>query len=75
MQKGASFTGLVGIEMSFNALRNGGGVSKVEFHGAAALLQGKSEGGNPRAPFGTVDEMQKVEAAKNSLLVIFTNCH
>ena len=68
VQKGASFTGLVGIEMSFNAERNGGGVSRVGFYGAAALLQGKSEGGNPRAPFGTVDEMQAVVAFKEQSL-------
>ncbi|MEY8780027.1 hypothetical protein AB9K32_06340 [Allomuricauda sp. XS_ASV26] len=56
VKKGASFTGLAAIEMSFNSQANGGGVSRLGFYGAAALIQG---GGKSRDPFGSVDDMQQ----------------
>ncbi|MEL6918884.1 MAG: hypothetical protein AAFO99_14280, partial [Bacteroidota bacterium] len=69
VQKGASFTGLIAIEMSFNSKENGGGVSRVGFYGAAALIQGSSEGGGgSRDPFGSVDEMQQTVSDKEQSL-------
>ena len=56
IKKGASFTGLTAIEMSFNSNANGGGISRLGFYGAAALIQG---GGKTRDPFGSVDDMQQ----------------
>ncbi|AWX43041.1 hypothetical protein HME9304_00028 [Flagellimonas maritima] len=56
VKRGASFTGLVALEMSFNSQENGGGISRLGFYGAAALIQG---GGRTRDPFGSVDDMQQ----------------
>lgn len=56
VKRGAAFTGLVALEMSFNAQQNGGGISRLGFYGAAALIQG---GGKSRDPFGSVDDMQQ----------------
>ncbi|MDV7137909.1 hypothetical protein R3X28_03430 [Maribacter sp. TH_r10] len=71
VKNGASFTALAGIEISFNSQSAGGGVSRVGFYGAAMLIQGKSEGGNPQTPFGTVDEMQQTVASKENSLSNF----
>lgn len=68
VKKGASFTGLAAIEMSFNSTANGGGVSRLGFYGAAALIQG---GGNSRDPFGSVDDMQQNVADKEQSLSNF----
>ncbi|MHA7831422.1 MAG: hypothetical protein ACX93O_09995 [Flagellimonas sp.] len=68
VKKGASFTGLVAIEMSFNSVANGGGVSRLGFYGAAALIQG---GGSSRDPFGSVDDMQQNVADKEQSLSNF----
>ena len=56
VKRGAAFTGLVALEMSFNSQANGGGISRLGFYGAAALIQG---GGKSRDPFGSVDDMQQ----------------
>jgi len=56
VKKGASFTGLIGIEMSFNSQQAGGGVSRLGFYGGAMLIQG---GNQTRDPFGTVADMQQ----------------
>ena len=69
VKKGATFTGLVGIEMSFNTQQNGGGVSRVGFYGAAALIKGKSN--KARDPFGSVGDMQKTVSAKEQALSNF----
>ncbi len=71
VKKGASFTGLAGIEMSFNSKAAGGGISRLGFYGAAMLIQGKSGGGNQRTPFGSVDEMQKTVSEKEQSLSNF----
>ncbi|WP_437395121.1 hypothetical protein [Flagellimonas lutimaris] len=68
VKKGAAFTGLVAIEMSFNSASNGGGVSRLGFYGAAALIQG---GGSSRDPFGSVDDMQQNVADKEQSLSNF----
>ncbi|MBS9463143.1 hypothetical protein KIM67_12040 [Flagellimonas sp. 389] len=56
VKRGAAFTGLVALEMSFNSQANGGGISRLGFYGAAVLIQG---GGTSRDPFGSVDDMQR----------------
>ena len=61
-----AFTGLIAIEMSFN---KSGGVNRLGFYGAAALMKGNSSGaGNP---MGEVDEMQAKVAEKEQSLSNF----
>ena len=57
VKKSATFTGLVAIEMTFNPKAQGGGVRRLGFYGAGALMDG---GGyeNGKSPFGTVGDMQ-----------------
>jgi len=71
VKKGGSFTGLAGVEVSFNSKSAGGGISRLGFYGAAMLIQGKSGASNKRAPFGTVDEMQKTVSVKEQSLSNF----
>jgi len=71
VKKGASFTGLAGVEMSFNSKSAGGGISRLGFYGGAMLIQGESGASNKRAPFGTVDEMQKSVSDKEQSLSNF----
>ncbi|WP_318308859.1 hypothetical protein [Flagellimonas crocea] len=68
VKKGVAFTGLAAIEMSFNSGANGGGLSRLGFYGAAALIQG---GGQSRDPFGSVDDMQQNVADKEQSLSNF----
>lgn len=68
VKKGAAFTGLVAMEMSFNSRASGGGVSRLGFYGAAALIQG---GGKTRDPFGSVDNMQQEVLDKEQSLSNF----
>jgi hypothetical protein len=68
VKKGVAFTGLAAIEMSFNTEAAGGGVSRLGFYGAAALIQG---GGKSRDPFGSVDDMQQNVADKEQSLSNF----
>ncbi|MBC6997704.1 hypothetical protein [Cytophaga sp. FL35] len=68
IKSGAAFTALAGIEIAFNSQAAGGGVSRLGFYGAAMLIQGKSGGGNPQTPFGTVDQMQQTVSAKEQAL-------
>lgn len=68
VKKGVAFTGLAAIEMSFNSQANGGGVSRLGFYGAAALIQG---GGKSRDPFGSVDDMQQRVSDKEASLSNF----
>ncbi|MBW8241189.1 hypothetical protein K1F50_00155 [Muricauda oceani] len=68
VKKGAAFTGLVAIEMSFNSATNGGGLSRLGFYGAAALIQG---GGQSRDPFGSVGDMQQQVSDKEASLSNF----
>src|SRR5690606_19800002 len=66
VKKSATFTGLIAIEMSFN---KSGGVNRLGFYGAAALMTGNSGGsGNP---MGTVDGMQKKVSDKEQSLSNF----
>ncbi len=67
VKKSATFTGLVALEMSFNSEENGGGVSRIGFYGAAALMSGKNtETGSTgkKEPFGDMASMQKKLADK-----------
>ncbi|UOB17066.1 hypothetical protein [Abyssalbus ytuae] len=64
VKKSSTFTGLVAIEMSFN---RHGGVNRLGFYGAAALMNG-SGGSNP---FGEVDDMQATLAQKEQSLSNF----
>lgn len=71
IKRGKTFTALAGIEMSFNSKSAGGGVSRVGFYGAAILMPGTSNEGNPRYPFGTIDDMQQTVATKEESLSNF----
>ncbi|MCM5664453.1 hypothetical protein [Galbibacter mesophilus] len=68
VKKSATFTGLIAIEMSFNSAAVGGGVSRIGFYGAAALMTSKSANSTTDSPFGSVDEMQKKVASKEESL-------
>ncbi len=57
VKKSATFTGLVAIEMSFNSKSQGGGVRRIGFYGAGALMDGDGYY-NGLSPFGTVEDMQ-----------------
>ena len=71
IKRGKTFTALAGIEIAFNSQSAGGGVSRVGFYGAAILMPGKSNGGNPQYPFGTVDDMQQTVSSKEQSLSNF----
>lgn len=68
VKKGVAFTGLAAIEMSFNSEANGGGVNRLGFYGAAALIQG---GNTSRNPFGSVGDMQQQLSDKEASLSNF----
>lgn len=71
VKKSATFTGLVALEMSFNSKENGGGISRIGFYGAAALMSGNSTqtgtNGN-KEPFGDMAGMQKKLADKEKTI-------
>ncbi|MBT2160030.1 hypothetical protein [Zobellia barbeyronii] len=71
VKKGATFTALAGIEIAFNSKSAGGGVSRLGFYGAAILMKGKNEGGDPQFPMGSVDDMQKTVTSKEQSLSNF----
>ena len=71
IKNGATFTALAGVEIAFNSQSAGGGVSRVGFYGAAIMMQGNSENGNPQYPMGTVDEMQQTVSDKEATLINF----
>ena len=70
VKKSATFTGLIAIEMSFN---HHGGLNRVGFYGAAALMTGQSSGssGGKKTPFGDVNSMQKTVSDKEKTLANF----
>ncbi len=73
VKKSATFTGLIAIEISFNSKQNGGGISRVGFYGAAALMTSKSSSGeeSKAAAFSDVKGMQKKVVDKEKSLANF----
>ena len=59
VKKSATFTGLAAIEMTFNSQRQGGGVRRIGFYGAGALMDGGGGYYSGNSPFGTVGHMQQ----------------
>ncbi len=71
VKKSSTFTGLVAIEMSFNA---SGGVNRLGFYGAASLMNGNSTptgSSGKKEPFGSVSDMQKTVSDKEQSLANF----
>ncbi len=78
VKKGATFTGLFAIEMSFNSPAAGGGLSRLGFYGGAALMSGGGgsgggSGDGGKNPFGSVSGMQEKLAEKEKTLPNFSS--
>ncbi|THD66262.1 hypothetical protein E7Z59_10620 [Robertkochia marina] len=68
VKKKVMFTGLAGLEMSFNSSEAGGGVRRIGFYGAASLLNPVNtlEGGSNT--LGDLREVQELQSEKETAL-------
>ncbi|WP_224484510.1 hypothetical protein [Robertkochia aurantiaca] len=71
VKQSAVFNGLLGIEMSFNNKEHGGGVSRVGFYGAAALMASETKTAFSVSPFGSPAELQQEILNKEEALSAF----
>lgn len=68
VKKKMAFTGIAGLEMSFNTKAEGGGVRRVGFYGAASLMNPQGSGIAGSTLLGDVKEVQELQAKREEAL-------
>ncbi|TRZ42838.1 hypothetical protein DMZ48_12270 [Robertkochia solimangrovi] len=69
VRKQTTFTGLTGIEISFNKSKNGGGINRVGFYGAGSIMSSNSSDDSIIGNLGNFETVQKDLADREKALL------
>lgn len=71
VKKAMTFSGLTGIEMSFNTASQGGGIRRIGFYGAASLMNNMANSSEQTHALGDLREVQEIQSNREAQLASF----